>query len=72
MRDGVLFPKGLRQSAEQAASSDLAVSPISVEIENRSVKGATCLECAAEDEKPKLNEAVGKLHGSGRRPLGKR
>ena len=47
VRDGVLFPKGLRQSAEQAASSDLAVSPISVEIENRSVKGATCLECAS-------------------------
>jgi len=25
------------------------------------VKGATCLECAAEDEKQKLNEAVAEL-----------
>ena len=27
------------------------------------VKGATCLECAAEDEKQKLNEAVAELQG---------
>jgi hypothetical protein len=30
---------------------------------NRSVKSATCLECAAEDEKQKLNEAVTELQG---------
>src|SRR5207253_9002367 len=27
------------------------------------VKGATCLECAAEDEKQKLNEAMAELRG---------
>ena len=27
------------------------------------VKGATCLECAAEDEKQKLNEAMAELQG---------
>ena len=36
---------------------------VTIDPTNRSVKGATCLECAAEDEKQKLNEAVGELQG---------
>jgi len=34
---------------------------VTIDPTNRSVKGATCLECAAEDEKQKLNEAVAEL-----------
>ena len=34
---------------------------VTIDPTSRSVKGATCLECAAEDEKQKLNEAVAEL-----------
>jgi hypothetical protein len=34
-----------------------------IDPKNGLVKGATCLECAAEDEKQKLNEAVDELQG---------
>ena len=36
---------------------------VTIDPTNRSVTGATCLECAAEDEKQKLNEAVAELQG---------
>ena len=36
---------------------------VTIDPADRSVKGATCLECAAEDEKQKLNEAVAELQG---------
>jgi hypothetical protein len=34
---------------------------VTIDPENGLVKGATCLECAAEDEKQKLNEAMAEL-----------
>ena len=36
---------------------------VTIDPTSRSVKGATCLECAAEDEKQKLNEAMAELQG---------
>ena len=36
---------------------------ITIDPKNGLVKGATCLECAAEDEKQKLNEAMAELQG---------
>ncbi len=36
---------------------------VTIDPTSRSVKGATCLECAAEDEKQQLNEAVAELQG---------
>ena len=34
---------------------------VTIDTESGLVKGATCVECAAEDEKQKLNEAVAEL-----------
>ena len=34
---------------------------VTIDPRNHSVKGATCLECATEDEKQKLDEAVAEL-----------
>jgi hypothetical protein len=34
---------------------------VTIDPTNRSVKRATCLECAAEDEKQRLNEAMAEL-----------
>ena len=36
---------------------------VTIDPKSRLVKGAICLECAAEDEKQKLNEAMAELQG---------